>query len=334
MIKKIVFDGRWDRGGIGRFSREVRDSNTICVLTKIEGALSQALSVKDLFSLSKITLRGDYFISPGYNCPLFSAGRAIVTIHDLMHLKFSAYLGIKNKLYYELIVKRTVRSAPLVFTVSEFTRQEISEWADVPLEKIAVVPNGVDHEFYHMAVEPMVRNRPYFFYVGNNKSHKNLHRLIQSFALSGISKDMDLLLSCGVTSELSQLVIELGLSNVVVFLDGIEEALLPGYYKGAIATVVASLYEGFCLPILESMAVGTPVITSNITAMPETAGGAAILVDPYDIQSIQQALRTIWQNDTLRSELVEKGLLRAQEFSWSRSRALWDNALAPILEKT
>jgi glycosyltransferase involved in cell wall biosynthesis len=333
MIKKIIFDGRWDRGGIGRFSREVRDSNTTRVLTKIEGALSQALSVKDLFSLSKMTLGGSYFISPGYNCPLFSAGRAIVTIHDLMHLKFPAYLGIKNKLYYELIVKRTVRSAPLVFTVSEFTRQEISEWADVPLEKIAVVPNGVDHDFYHIAVEPMVRNRPYFFYVGNNKSHKNLQRLIQSFALSGLSKDMDLLLSCSVTSELSQLVIELGLSDVVVFLDGIEEALLPGYYKGAIATVVASLYEGFCLPILESMAVGTPVITSNITAMPKTAGEAALLVDPYNVDSISQALRDIWENEELSSDLIEKGLIRAQAFSWDSSRALWDSALKPVLEK-
>jgi glycosyltransferase involved in cell wall biosynthesis len=152
--------------------------------------------------------------------------------------------------------------------------------------------------------------------------------------MSGLSKEVDLLLSCGTTPELSRLVVELGIANAVVFLDGIEESLLPRYYKGAIATVVASLYEGFCLPILESMAVGTPVITSNITAMSETAGGAALLVDPYDVNSIQQALRTIWQSDSLRSGLVEKGLLRAQEFSWDRSRALWDNALAPILEKT
>jgi glycosyltransferase involved in cell wall biosynthesis len=332
---KIEFDYRWfGNGGIGRFCEEIGKSNCVKKFNFLNGSLSEALSSKDLFLLSKITLGGSCFISPGYNCPFFSAGRAIVTIHDLMHLKFPEYSSLKNKIYYEFIVKRTIRSAPLVFTVSEFTRQEISEWADVPLEKISVVPNGVDHEFYHMAVEPMVRNRPYFLYVGNNKSHKNLQRLIQSFAMSGLSKEVDLLLSCGTTPELSRLVVELGIADAVVFLDGIEESLLPRYYKGAIATVVASLYEGFCLPILESMAVGTPVITSNITAMSETAGGAALLVDPYDVNSIQQALRTIWQSDSLRSGLVEKGLLRAQEFSWDRSRALWDNALAPILEKT
>lgn len=329
----VYYDSRWcNSGGIGRFCKEISSSKSLIDSFFIRGDLVKALSIKDVFSLSKITLSDHYFISPGYNCPLFSAGRAIVTIHDLMHLNFPEYSSIKNKVYYEYVVKRTVKSAPLVFTVSEFTRQEIATWASISIDKIAVVSNGVDHEFYHLAVNPIVRKRPYFFYVGNNKSHKNLKRLVQAFALSGLSCEMDLLLSCGATIELSDLVMALGLSDSVVFLDGIDEAQLPSYYKGAVATVVVSLYEGFCLPILESMAVGTPVVTSNITAMPETAGNAAIFVDPYDVDSIKTSLIDVVENLLKRNFLIEAGLFRVKLYSWDNSRKLWDQALSPILD--
>lgn len=330
----VFYDSRWlDSGGIGRFCKEIMASKVTADTKKIEGSLSQALSVKDLFLSSFITVNGAYFISPGYNAPLFPCSKAIITVHDLMHLYFSEYQSIKNKLYYDIIVKRTVTSAPLVFTVSDFTRQEISRWAKIPIDKIIVVPNGVDHEFYHEAVLPIVRDRPYFLYVGNNKSHKNLKRLVGAYASSGLSTEVDLLISCKPTPELSLLIAELDMTERVVFLCGVEESDLPSYYKGAVATVVVSLYEGFCLPILESMAVGTPVITSNVTAMPETAGGAALLVDPYDINSIRDGLVDIWQQKLVRINLVELGLKRAQMFSWERSREIWDDALIPILEK-
>lgn len=333
--KSIFFyDSRWlNSGGIGRFCKEIMASKVTADTEKIVGPLSEALSIKDLFSSSFITAKGSYFISPGYNAPLFSCSRAIITIHDLMHLYFSEYQSIRNTLYYDMIVKRTIISAPLVFTVSDFTRQEISAWAKIPINKITVVPNGVDHEFYHEAVSPLVRNRPYFLYVGNNKQHKNLKRLVSAYASSGLSTEIDLLISCKPTPELNLLITELGVAERVVFLCGVEESDLPSYYKGAVATVVVSLYEGFCLPILESMAVGTPVITSNVTAMPETAGGAALLVDPYDVESIQMALVTIWRDKLERINLINLGLERAKMFSWERSREIWDDALIPILER-
>jgi glycosyltransferase involved in cell wall biosynthesis len=330
----LYFDSRWLKsGGIGRFCKEIMQAQSLNGCGLISGELSSALSAIDPIKLSRITLSGSYFVSPGYNCPFFSAGKAVVTLHDLMHLRFPEYSNAKNKLYYNYIVKQTVRNAPAVFTVSDFTRKEISAWANISINKITVVPNGVDHEFYHEAVLPIVRARPYFLYVGNNKSHKNLKRLVSAYASSGLSTEVDLLISCKPTPELSLLIAELDMTERVVFLCGVEESDLPSYYKGAVATVVVSLYEGFCLPILESMAVGTPVITSNVTAMPETAGGAAFLVDPYDINSIRDGLVDIWQQKLVRINLVELGLKRAQMFSWERSREIWDDALIPILEK-
>lgn len=329
----LTFDARWlNSGGIGRFCQEIMSSSVLSGADIISGDLSSALSAKDPLRLTLRLPKKNYFVSPGYNSPLFSRGRSIITVHDLMHLHFSGYSSLKNNIYYDWVVRRAIRSAPLVFTVSEFTRDEISEWADIPLNKIVVVPNGVDHHCYHEKVIPIERDLPYFIYVGNNKAHKNLVRLLHSFAEAGFMGKADLLLSCSPTPELLRLVKLLEISQNVIFLSGIKEDILPRYYKGAVATIVASLYEGFCLPILESMAVGTPVITSNITAMPRTAGGAALLVDPYSVDSIKNAFLQIWQDEKLRESLIKKGLMRAQDFSWNRSRKIWDSALIKVLE--
>ncbi|MCW8354474.1 glycosyltransferase family 4 protein [Marinomonas pontica] len=271
---KIFFDARWLKsGGIGRFCQEVMESNSFNDMEIIKGGLAEALTLRDIFSLTKITLLGSFFITPGYNAPIFGGKRCILTIHDLMHIKLAEYSGFKNLIYYNFIVKRVLKKTPLVFTVSEFTRGEICKWANIESDKVFVVGNGIDHDFFNENVLSITRERPYFFYVGNNKTHKNLDRLIRAFSNSKLDQHVDLLLSCSSTPELERVVDKLNLSKSIIFLSGIEESELPSYYKGALATLMVTLYEGFGLPILESMAVGTPVITSNITAMPEIAGG-------------------------------------------------------------
>lgn len=334
-IKKIIFDARWlNSGGIGRFCQEMMQSSSLDKAVFLSGDVSQALSIKDPFLLAMKLIRGGLFVSPGYNAPILLSSKSVITVHDLMHLNFNEYNSFKSKLYYNYIVKYAIRAAPLVFTVSEFSRSEISSWAGVSERKIEVVPNGVDHNTYHLNVEPILRKKPYFFYVGNNKPHKNLKRVIESFSLSGLSESFDFVLSCHETECLSDFINDLNLNESVIFLNGIEEKLLPKYYKGAYACVVASLYEGFCLPILESMAVGTPVITSNITAMPDTAKGAALLVNPYDVFSIKDAMLRLSTDSILYDDLSKKGVLRAANFSWEISRDIWDQALNKIIEKS
>ena len=327
-MKNIIFDARWiNSGGIGRFCSEIMQAQSIFTSNKIEGSLDEALSPLDMFRISKITLGNKIYLSPGYNGPLFGTKRAIITVHDLMHLNFAQYSSLKNKIYYNCIVKRIVRNSPLVFTVSEFTKNEIAKWAKVDKSKIVVLYNGIDSEKFHCDVVPIVRERPYFLYVGNNKSHKNLERLIQAFHHSKLYDKCDLLLSCRSNELLDNLVRDLDLSKSVQFLNGIEEVELPSYYKGALATVVVSLYEGFCIPVVESMSVGTPVLTSNITAMPEIAENSALLVDPYSIDDISSNLSLLFNDQGLRDDLKNKGLERVKEFSWEKTRYSFEQAI-------
>lgn len=328
----MFFDARWlNSGGIGRFCSEIIKSDKIKNGKMISGNLSLALSPKDMFFLSKITMNNDLYISPGYNGPVFGTNKAIITVHDLMHLNFPDYFSLKNRVYYYFVVRRIIRNSPLVFTVSNFTREEICKWAKVDKDKIVVLYNGLDRQFYHENVEPIVREKPYFFYVGNNKPHKNLVRLIRSFYLSGLQDRCDLLLSCSITKEIEDIVAELDIQDSVIFLNGIEEEMLPRYYKGAIATTMVTLYEGFGLPIIESMAVGTPVITSNVTSMPEIAGDAAFLADPYSVDSIANGMKMVFEDADLRSDLSAKGLERAKDFSWDKTRQLFDEAVNKVI---
>lgn len=328
MKKNMKFDSRWlSSGGIGRFCQEIMQSDIIKNSEHLKGKLSEALSLEDVFALSAVTLKGNYFISPGYNGPILGTKRAIITVHDLMHIRFPEYQSFKNKLYYQWIVKRIVRHSPLVFTVSNFTKSEICQWAKLPQDKVVVISNGIDNQNFNVHVQPIVQPRPYFFYVGNHKPHKNLVRLIKAYYLSGLYRHCDLVFSCGRNDELAKLVSELKIVPYVQFLEGIDEKELPRYYKGAIATVVVSLYEGFCLPIVESMAVGTPVLTSNVTAMPETAGGAALLVDPYSITDISSKLKAIYTDLSLREKLIKSGFKRADDFSWDQTREVFNKTL-------
>ncbi|WP_238529980.1 glycosyltransferase family 4 protein [Thermus parvatiensis] len=115
---------------------------------------------------------------------------------------------------------------------------------------------------------------------------------------------------------------ELGLEKHVVFAGTIPDELLPAYYRGALALILPSLYEGFGLPALEAMACGTPVVTSSVTSLPEVVGDAAVLVDPYDVESIAWGVRRVVEDSSLRKELRRKGLKRAKQFSWDKTAEL------------
>ncbi|MFP8967017.1 glycosyltransferase family 4 protein [Pokkaliibacter sp. CJK22405] len=328
----FYFDSRWvGEHGIGRFSFEIKKSKIANLSTNLLGNFSHIFSLLDPIKLSKITLlKRAYFISPSYNTPAFGVDRAIITIHDLMHIKFNNYKRIKNIIYYNILVKRTCRKSPLVFTVSNFTKDEIAKWANIPKNKIVTIYNGVDKSFTPEA-EPHKHNKPYLLYIGEKKPHKNLLRLINAYSRTISAEKIDLLISGTPNKELTALIEELKLTKKIHFTGFIEESMLPSYYKGALALLLPSLYEGFGLPIIEAMAVGTPVLTSNITAMPEVAGGAALLVDPYDIDSISKGIDRIISDHPLRNRLSFAGLERAKFFSWDKARNDWDNALNSAL---
>jgi glycosyltransferase involved in cell wall biosynthesis len=259
--------------------------------------------------------------------------RSVVTIHDCIHLMFPQYLPNRMALgYARASMALAARRATRILTVSESSKRDIIRFFGTASDKIDVIYNAYDERF---AVEPReedvvrVRERyqlhdEFVLYAGNVKPHKNLERLIEAFFLVR-SRGLDHLKLVMIGDDISKYaalrraVHRHQLHKYVRFLGYLPEETLAVLYRLAGVFVFPSLYEGFGLPPLEAMASGTPVVTSNVSSLPEVAGDAAVLVDPYDPQSIADGIYAVLTDEHLRRELRHKGLSRARQFSWEAS---------------
>jgi glycosyltransferase involved in cell wall biosynthesis len=226
------------------------------------------------------------------------------------------------------------RSSNRILTVSEASKRDILRFFDVPPEKIAVIYNGIDERFHRQpAEEEIVRVREryqlqgdFVLYAGNVKPHKNLGRLLDAFHLLR-QEGLDHLKLVVIGDEISKYtdlrrtVHRHNLHKHIRFLGYMPDETLAVLYRLAAVFVFPSLYEGFGLPPLEAMASGTPVVTSNVSSLPEVVGDAAVLVDPTEPASIADGLRRVLTDPALAASLVTRGLARAAEFSWARSVA-------------
>jgi glycosyltransferase involved in cell wall biosynthesis len=224
------------------------------------------------------------------------------------------------------------KRATRVLTVSQSSKRDILKFVDVPSEKIDVIYNAYDERF---GVEPReedvvrVRERyqlqdEFVMYAGNVKPHKNLGRLIEAFDLVR-KRGLDYLKLIMIGDDISKYtalrraVHQHQLHKYVRFLGYLPEETLAVMYRLAGVFVFPSLYEGFGLPPLEAMASGTPVIVSNLSSMPEVAGDAALLVDPYDPHAIADGIYRVLTDADVRKDLRRKGVARAGQFSWEQS---------------
>jgi glycosyltransferase involved in cell wall biosynthesis len=256
-----------------------------------------------------------HYFSPGYCPPLRWAGPVAFTVHDLIHLDVAGERsGIKHA-YYERVVKPAAKRANVVFTVSEFSRTRILEWAGIPSEQVVVAGNGVDDAYFEVGPGATL-GRPFILHVGNHKPHKNLSRLIAAFAMLA---DDDVLLALTGDSDpaLMGVARDCGVADRVRFLGRVPEADLPSFYRGAAALAIPSLYEGFGLPALEGMAAGRPVVASDRTALPEVVGNAGIMVDPTDVESIAQGLSVAISDSAAIQRSSHLGPRRARRFGWN-----------------
>jgi glycosyltransferase involved in cell wall biosynthesis len=258
----------------------------------------------------------DHFFSPGFNAPLGSPCPFSLTIHDLIHLDVPEERAWVKYGFYHGVVRPALTHAACVFTVSEHSRQRIAEWSGVDERKIIVAGNGVAAHFSPDGnVWPHAR--PYLLYVGNHKPHKNVGGMVQAFADSGLAREFDLVMSGHIGRSLAVLAGQLGVLDEVRGLGFVEEADLPSVYRGAAALVMPSRYEGFGLPLVEAMACGTPVLSSNRTSLPEIGGDAVYYFDPDDEESFVEGLRAL-RDDAIRSALRARGLERARLYDWDR----------------
>jgi len=279
--------------------------------------------------------RPDVFHAPHYVLPPAVRCRSVVTIHDCIHLMFPQYLPSRAAyVYAKASMWSAVRRSHRILTVSEASKRDIIHFFDVSPDKIVVVYNAIDERFrLTPSDEDVARVREryqleheFVLYVGNIKPHKNLVRLIEAFDMLR-RRGFDQLKLLIIGDEISKLpalrraVHGHKLHKHVRFLGYLPDDTLAILYRLASVFVFPSLYEGFGLPPLEAMACGTPVVTSNVSSLPEVTGGAAVLVDPYDTESIAAGMKRALTDSALRAELRVKGPARAREFSWERSVA-------------
>lgn len=277
--------------------------------------------------------RVDLFHAPHYVLPALVPCRSVVTIHDCIHLMFPQYLPNRLALgYARTSIALAAKRATRVLTVSESSKRDILKFVDLPPDKIDVIPNAYDERFGVQPCEEDVERvreryqlqRAFILYAGNVKPHKNLERLIEAFHLlrrRGFDEISLVLIGDDISkyAVLRRAVHRYQLHQHVRFLGYMPEDTLAIMYRLAVAFVFPSLYEGFGLPPLEAMASGTPVVTSNVSSLPEVAGDAAVLVDPYDPAAIAEGLERVLADKELQDTLRVKGMERARQFSWEAS---------------
>lgn len=263
--------------------------------------------------------------------------RQIVTVHDLHYFHFEQALTECNKeigrlrttLYHHKF-PRILNDSSAIVTVSESTKEDLVQVFDIAEEKIHVVYNGYDEERFQEIAEPEsvlgrygLRSKQYFISVGSILRHKNLVRVVSALRQLHCDATLVLVGACKDAGYLQEIREAAGMCKIAPdrlrYLDYVPDGDLPSLYSGAIAFLMPSLHEGFGVPIIEAMACGTPVITSNCSAMPEVAGGAALMVNPYSIESIAASMKEVLENPGFADTMRAKGFERARKFKWSSS---------------
>jgi glycosyltransferase involved in cell wall biosynthesis len=264
--------------------------------------------------------QANLIFSPIPEAPLFTKCRFVVTVHDLIPLRFPQWFSKAQIFYCRYYLRQVLHQADRIFCNSLTTAQDVRHFLDVPSQKLVITPLACDHEKFQFLDLPTSN---YFLYIGRGNPHKNVDRLIRAFAQLSQAKNYELWLAGSFdrryTPGLQQLALELGIQTQVKFLNYVPEQELSRLINRAIALVFPTLWEGFGLPVLEAMACGTPVITSNISALKEVAGEAAILVDPYATGEITAAMQDLLQDQELRLCLRDRGLARAKQFTWQQT---------------
>jgi glycosyltransferase involved in cell wall biosynthesis len=267
--------------------------------------------------------------SPNNTGPL-AIRRQVCTIHDMAALDHPEWFSAKFAAWYRWLLPRLVRRVRHVIAVSEFTKQRILALSGSDPRNITVIPNGVDARFrpasadHRLAVKQAlgITGEQFLLYVGSVEPRKNLRVLLDAWNLMNVhDRDGLELVIAGARGRPAVFSNSATAPNMpgVRYLGYVSEEQLPVLYSAALALVYPSLYEGFGLPPLEAMACGTPVVTSDTTAIPEAVGDAAILVDPTNPHSIAEGLEHVIRRDSIRAELTRKGLLRVKQMTWDRT---------------
>jgi glycosyltransferase involved in cell wall biosynthesis len=267
-------------------------------------------------------MKADIIFCPANTAPLFvpKSKRLVVTIHDVAFLTQPQSFSKFFRYYYRFLVPKNIQRADKILTVSKYSKGEIESYYKDAKGKIEVVSLGVDDSFSVLTG----KKKEQILYVGSMNERKNFIGVIKAF-LSLERDDVKLVMVGNFSGnftldEHTQKVLQEAQKHPLIeFRSNVSNNELIQLYNEAKLFVFPSFYEGFGLPVLEAMACGTPVVTSNISSLPEVGGDAVLYCDPYSVEDIRQKIEEVLSDATLQEQMREKGLLRAKEFSWEKS---------------
>ena len=275
----------------------------------------------------------DVMFYPDHTGSIFrNLKRTIITIHDLSFMAMPETFPFTTRTYKSLAVQQSIRKADLIIAVSQATKNECIRLLNIPEDKIKVVHNGIDKSFKKNIEKDLLDNARrkfglfgrFILFVGTLEPRKNIVRIIRAYhhLRNSFHVQQDLVISGKkgwLYSEIFHEVERLRLKKHVHFLDYVTQKDLVSLYSLADMFVYPSLYEGFGFPPLEAMACETPVVSSNISSMPEVLGDAAVLVNPYSVEEITTAMSKVLLDNELRMKLISRGLERVKNLSWEKS---------------
>jgi glycosyltransferase involved in cell wall biosynthesis len=289
--------------------------------------------------------RADVFLSPDNFCSLRTKVPTVLVVHDLSFLYFPEQVSRTNLAYYRYFTPRFLQKAKQIVSVSKATQLDIEKYYPTLNAPIHISGNGCRDVFRPLSEIEEVEvkrkytdGKDYFFYVGAVHPRKNVHRLMEAFSAfkKATKSEVQLVIAgrfawqTGVVKEAFE---QSDYQEDIHFLGYVADEDLPRLLGAALALTYVSLFEGFGVPLLEAMYAEVPVITSTISSMPEVVGEAGLLVDPIDSTSIQNALIQIHEDEQLQQELIEKGKVQREQYSWERaSEVVYQAVLEAVLD--
>ena len=309
----------------------VRDRVREKVLPKSHRTLALSWMLTGRPVVEKFVGEHDIYFSP--LVPAFpTRGKLVVVVHDMVWAKFPEFYPRHSVWLRRLGFRRAVRECAGIIAVSEASRRDVLEATGMEEHRVRAVYNGVEEHLCRRPTEEEITRvlerfglrGPYVLTVaGDNGPKKNLENLIRAMAKLPVEHRGATLANVGEprydVGGVEKLIAELGMSGRVRFLGRVSDDELRSLYAGARLSAYPSFYEGFGFPIVESMALGTPVVTSNVSAMPEVAGDAALLVNPREVEEISRAIAHLLGDDGVHADLRAKGLERVKRFRWEQS---------------
>ncbi|GAC1552406.1 MAG: hypothetical protein NVS2B7_28370 [Herpetosiphon sp.] len=322
----------------------LRPNGTRGVQHKLKVAAWDAYYTQFILSARARAQQADLIHIPGTRFPMRTAVPCVVTIHDALPIIMPEVFRRRDRIILPIFLRAAARKAAHIITMSTQSRQDIHEHLGIPFDKITITYSGVSPAFRPVAkvdatdiLKSYGIDFPYVLCVGRLDPRKNIERVLQAFALlkqrTGLTQRLVLVgKEDAMTLGFPSIIKALNIQDQVIVTGHVADDHLPALYSQADVFVYPALYEGFGLPVLEAMACGCPVVTSNVSSLPEVTGDAAVLVDPYDVEHIAQGMQEILEAEALSAQLRERGLQRAAFFSWDncakRTFSAYEQALS------